>query len=159
MKESVVMKKVLILSVLLFVIVSVSSFSWGVGASIGVQPLGGLPGSNVMFSFKLDQLPILFGVGFTIWEDVFNFGITADWWLVNENLFSFVNFYLGPGAYLGIGGTVNIGARLAAGLNIFPIDFLEIFFEIAPSLGLGINPIVFPVFGLQGAIGVRFWFN
>jgi hypothetical protein len=159
------MKKVIIIAAVLFVVMAVSASAWGIGIAAGIDPLGGLPGSNLMLSVKPPSFPVLFGVGFTVWENIFNLGIIADWWVVNPNLFSFVNFYIGPGLYLGInsgaGGysTVNLGGRVPIGLNIFPLKWLELFIEIAPTLAVGFEPIQFPIFSLQGAFGIRFWFN
>ncbi|HOX92046.1 MAG TPA: hypothetical protein PLC54_03925 [Spirochaetales bacterium] len=135
-----------------------SAFATGVGVAFGLQPVGGLPGSNVMLSLKMDNLPLI-GLGFSLGQNVVSFGFTADWWMVNENLFSFINFYLGPGFYLGYQTDLLLGGRLPIGLNIFPVKSLELFLEIAPTLAVRLSdPIVFPEFGLQGAFGLRFWF-
>lgn len=155
------MRKTIVVAVLLFVVVAMGASAWGIGAAIGIAPIGGLPGSNVLLSIMPPKVPILFGVGFTIGQAQFAMGITADWWMVNTNLFSFVNLYLGPGLYLGIeGSNITFGGRVPIGLNIFPIKWLELFLEIAPVLAIEFtDPITFPVFDLQGAFGLRFWFN
>lgn len=152
--------KALIIAVALLVVVAVpATFATGIGVSAGLSPLGGLPGSNVMLSLKLDQLPFLMGVGFVIGQSTFGFGFTADWWALNQNLFSFVNYYIGPGFYLGYSNNLLVGGRLPIGLNIFPVKNLELFLEIAPTLAVRFSdPIKFPEFGLQGAFGLRFWF-
>jgi hypothetical protein len=52
-----------------------------------------------------------------------------------------------------------LGGRLPIGVNIYPIKNLELFLELAPTLAVGIGEeITFPVFGVQGAFGLRFWF-
>lgn len=144
----------------MLLVVSVPAvFATGLGVSAGL-PIGpGLPGSNVMLSLKLDQLPFLMGIGFSIGQEVFSFGFTADWWALNKNLFSFVNYYLGPGLYVGYAGGLALGGRLPIGLNIYPVKNLELFLEIAPTLAVGIGEVItFPLFGAQGAFGLRFWF-
>lgn len=144
---------------LLLAIAVPMSFATGVGVAAGIQPLGGLPGSNVMLSLKVDQLPFLLGLGFTIGQDVFQFGLTGDYWVANSNLFSFVNYYLGPGFYVGYSNSLLLGGRLPIGLNVYPIKNLELFVEVAPTLAIQFSdPIDFPVFGIQGAFGLRFWF-
>ncbi|AFG38192.1 hypothetical protein [Spirochaeta africana] len=145
--------------VLAFLGISTTAYSWGVGASFGIQPLGGNPGQNVLLSVKPDQVPFLLGAGVRIAEDEFSLGLTADWWALNEHLVSFLNIYVGPGLYTAIGNEFELGGRVPVGLNAFPVDFLELFFEVAPTLAL-VSPggITFPDFGLQGAIGFRFWF-
>lgn len=151
--------KVLVLVLVMATVAATAGFSWGIGAAAGISPLGGLPGSNVMLSVAPPEIPIVFGVGLAIGENTFQVGITADWWLVNQNLFSFVNLYVGPGLYVGISNGVDLGARVPVGINIWPLDFLEIFLEIAPTLGIQFaDPIVFPRFALQGSFGLRFWF-
>lgn len=152
--------RVLVLVLILATVGASAAFSWGIGAAVGIQPLQGLPGSNVMLSVAPPVVPIVFGVGFTIGQQVLNIGITADWWVLNENLFSFVNLYVGPGLYVGIANDLDLGLRVPVGINIFPLSFLELFLEIAPTLGIQLgNPIVFPRFGLQGSFGLRFWFE
>lgn len=152
--------KALVIAIVLLIAVAVpATFATGVGVSAGLQPLGGLPGSNLMLSLKIDQIPFLMGIGFSIGQERFAFGFTADWWALNQNLFSFVNYYLGPGLYLGYANSLLVGGRLPVGLNIFPVKNLELFLEVAPTLAVGIgNTIDFPVFGIQGAFGLRFWF-
>jgi len=152
-------KVVFIALVLLLAIVVPMSFATGVGAAFGLPLGGGLPGSNVMLSLKVPQIPFLMGVGFNIGETNTSFGFTGDWWVANSNLFSFFNYYLGPGFYLGYSNELLIGGRFPVGLNVFPIKNLELFLELAPTLAVGIGETVsFPVWGLQSAFGLRFWF-
>ncbi len=147
--------KVLILTVALLLVVAASGFSLGLGLAYGLSPLGGLPANNVLFSAKFDQLPFLMGLTFSL-QDPFRFGMTADWWMVQQPLAGIVNFYAGPGLYTGIsGGSFDIGARIPLGLNIYPINVLELFLEVAPAIAF--LP-TFPDVGLQAAVGFRFWF-
>jgi hypothetical protein len=152
-------KVVLIAFVLLVAIAVPMTFATGVGAAFGL-PLGaGLPGSNVMLSLKVAQVPFLMGIGFSIGETDSSFGFTGDWWVANSNLFSFINYYLGPGFYLGYSNSLLLGGRFPVGLNAFPIKNLELFLELAPTLAVGIgDTVTFPVWGLQSAVGLRFWF-
>ncbi|MFO8065388.1 MAG: hypothetical protein ACQETQ_10990 [Spirochaetota bacterium] len=155
-------KKILILVLVLLIATAAAGFgaTWGVGASFGIDPLGGLP-SQAMLSLKTPHLPVLWGLGMQISEDQANLGLTADWWLYTTNLFSFVNLYAGPGLYAALPDPVELGGRVPVGLNAYPLDVFEIFFEVAPALVFisdrdGINV---PDFALQGAFGFRFWFN
>lgn len=152
-------KKVVIIMLVLLLAASFNAYSFGVGGAFGLNALGGLPESNVMLSAKFDSFPFMLGLGFTISQENFRMGVTADWHMVRQNLFSFVNFYAGPGLYLGIGNNFQLGARFPVALYIFPLDFLELFLEIAPVISATFDPIVFPIFNLQGAFGFRFWFN
>ncbi len=152
--------KKLVLILALIVLVAVPAvFATGIGVAAGL-PLGsGLPGSNVMLSVKVDSIPFLMGLGFSIGSTNSSFGLTGDWWILNSNLFSFVNYYLGPGFYLGYSQNLLVGGRFPVGLNVYPIKNLELFVEIAPTLAVQFSdPVRFPIFGFQSAFGLRFWF-
>jgi hypothetical protein len=158
-------KKILIAAVVLFFVASTSVFSLGIGASFGLKPFGDLPGEQrVMFSLKTDDLPFLLGFGFEIGEEKFNLGTTFDYLLVRQNLFNFVNFYAGPGGYLGIMTkgddelAVQFGLRVPLALYIFPLDVLELFIEIAPTWMIFDGEVLGTNLGAMGALGFRFWF-
>ena len=152
-------KIVLIAMVLLMAIAVPMTFATGVGAAFGLPFGGGLPGSNVMLSLKVSQVPFLMGIGFNINENTAAFGFTGDWWVSNQNLFSFINYYLGPGFYLGYANRLLLGGRFPIGLNVYPVKNLELFLEFAPTLAVGIgDSITFPEWGFQSAFGLRFWF-
>jgi hypothetical protein len=152
--------KTLIIAIVLILAIAVPmTFATGVGAAFGLPIGDGLPGSNVMLSLRVSQIPFLMGLGFSIGEDQFSFGLTGDWWMAKGNLFSFINYYLGPGFYLGYQSELFLGGRLPVGINVYPIKNLELFLEIAPTLAVGFGDVVtFPVFGVQSALGLRFWF-
>lgn len=155
------MRKVvlIVLAILLIAAVGASADTFGVGVAAGLSPFGGLPGQNVMLSVKVPQLPILWGVGAQLSQGGFNLGVTADWWLYTQNLFSFVNLYIGPGLYVAL-PNFELGGRVPIGLNAYPIEVLELFLEFAPTwapiTGEGFDT---SNFGLQGSFGLRFWFD
>jgi len=152
-------RKIVLVAVVLLVAIAVPmSFATGVGAAFGLPIGGGLPGSHVMLSLKVSQVPFLMGIGFSIGEDISSFGFTGDWWVANGNLFSFINYYLGPGFYLGYSGNLLVGGRFPIGLNVYPIKNLELFLEIAPTVSIRFSEPISPVFGAQSAFGLRFWF-
>jgi hypothetical protein len=157
-------RKILGIAIALALLGSAEAFALtGVGAAVGISPLGGLPGSNVMLSVKFDKLPLLMGFGFTIGTNQFGFGATADYWAVHEKAFAIgklpFEYYLGPGAYAGYSGALDLGGRFPIGLDVYPMKNLEAFIEVAPTLVIQFaNPVRFPVFGFQSAFGVRFWF-
>lgn len=154
-------RKIIFLVLVGLILVTGMAFSWGIGAAFGIQPLGGLPSQQAMLSVEFPRLPILWGIGLELNSSQFNLGVTADWWLIDKPLVSFINIYLGPGLYLSLPGDVEFGARLPIGLNIFPVDFLELFLEVAPALAIISNnaSITIPDFRLQGSFGLRFWFK
>lgn len=153
-------RKILIVAAVLLIAVSMAGFTqtFGVGGAFSLDALGGLP-SGAMLSLKVPAFPVVWGLGLQLGGGTFNMGLTADWWLYSTNLVSFINLYVGPGLYLALPQTFELGGRVPIGLNAYPIDVLELFLEFAPTLvfvsNRGINV---PSFALQGAFGFRFWF-
>ncbi len=153
------MKKRLLLFVLLAALAAGPAFSFGIGGAFGLNYVGGF-GTGGMLSVKFDDSPVVLGVGARFGSGWFNIGVTADWWLYETNLVKMLDLYLGPGLYANIGsGSFDVGVRIPVGLHIYVIDPLELFLEIAPAIGVGLSPVVyFPSWGVQGAVGFRFWF-
>ncbi len=155
-------KKIVIIALVLMAVVAMSGFAetFGVGAAFSLSALGGLP-SSAMLSVKIPQMPILWGVAVQFGAGIFNFGLTADWWLYQQDLVSFIGLYVGPGLYMSLPQPFEIGGRVPIGLNAFPLDFLELFVEVAPALVLYSSDagVTIPNFRLQGAVGIRFWFD
>jgi hypothetical protein len=155
------MKKIIVIAFVLIVLVgfSASAGTLGIGGAFSMDTVGGLPG-GALLSLKIPSIPILWGIAFQTGQDSFNLGLTADWWLYQRQLISFLGLYVGPGLYLTLPDNIEIGGRIPIGLNAYPLDFLELFLELAPTLVFfrqdGINV---PDFGLMGAFGFRFWFN
>ena len=155
--------KVIILILLMLIIASVSSFAFGIGGAFAFEPFGGTRAYNGgALSFKINDWPLI-AIQASGSDGIFNIGATADWWMYHEPLVGILSLYAGPGGYgyASIGNNVNfdLGLRVPIGLQIFPIEPLELFLEAAPSFGvtLGDN-FDFPRFGLQSAVGFRFWF-
>lgn len=146
-------KKALLIAAVMVVVVSATGFSLGLGLAFAPS-FGDLPGNDVLFTAKLDQLPFLLGVAWDL--EPFRIGATADWWLATGPLAGIINYYAGPGLFLGVGADFDFGLRIPIGLNIYPIDALELFLEIAPAIEF--IP-AFPDVGVQAAFGFRFWFN
>ena len=173
------MKKI-VLILILALVMSVSAFAyhpsgWGVGIVGRFQidwdnDFGWAWGPT--FSLKAPQLPIYWGINMAFRQSGFSVGLTGDFHLFDESL----NADLGIGWYLGLGAYVSIlqygqndwtslrfGARVPIGIYIFPVNFLEVFLGVAPSLGVGIgfgnapSPFNFPSTGIGFDMGVRFW--
>jgi len=154
-------RRILVLSVALLLAVTLGAAAQplGVGGAFSIDSLGGLP-SSAMLSLKVPQVPVVWGIGLQVNQNDFNMAFTADWWLYQEHLVGFLNLYAGPGIYLSLPNRVEAGGRVPIGLNAYPLDFLELFIEIAPTLVLFSDTgIDIPSFGLQGAFGFRFWFD
>ncbi len=150
-------KKILVAAVILFFVASASVFSFGIGAAFGINEIGSGNVGNFMISAKFDQLPVVLGLTYNL-DDPFTMGLYADWHMVRQPLINFVNIYAGPGLYFAFADVENdaisLGLRVPVALYIFPIDFLEIFLEVAPAFSF----IPSPDLNFQSAIGFRFWF-
>ena len=136
--------------------------SAAIGGEFGLPLVGGLPDSTAMLTFKLPKFPPVFGLGAYIPKagGQASLALTADWWLAQGHLFSFVDYYLGPGVFVGISQGAQLGLRVPIGLDAYPIKPLECFVEFAPALYLldSSGAVSIPNFGLQAGFGIRFWF-
>jgi hypothetical protein len=155
-------KKVFLIVLVLILAASTGAFAIGIGGAFSSSPIG--PGAYYgggALSLKLDGMPLLGISGYSN-SGVFALGGTADWWMVNENLSGILNYYAGIGGYahisLGSPTAFGFGARIPLGLNAYVLDPLELFLEIAPAIGVSIGTGSIFDWGLQSAIGFRFWF-
>jgi len=139
--------------------------------------------SSLTLFLKAPTVPIYWGLSASVFdwrfgsdETRFGFRVTGDYHLIDSVIFPDIGlgWFLGLGGYLSYdrrswGGNsyfnlVDLGVRVPIGISWIPLDFLEVFGSIAPSLGFywhnrgwtsdrtGIGG------GLQGDLGVRFWF-
>jgi hypothetical protein len=156
-------KKVLVLALALsvFTVFSASAYTAAIGGEFALRIGNGLPNSALL-SFRVPKFPAVFGLGASIPANggQSSFVLLADWWLVQGNLVSFINYYVGPGIFLGVDDGAQLGIRVPVGLNAFPIKPLELFVEFAPAVYLldSSGSISIPNFGLQSGFGFRFWF-
>jgi len=152
------MKKKLVLLTLLVVLAAAPAFSFGIGGAFGLN-FNGL-GTSGLLSVKFDEYPAVFGLGAHLGGGGFRATVTADWWLYQTNLVEMLDLYVGPGIFVDLGSNVfDIGVRIPVGIHLFVIDPLELFLEIAPTIGVAVAPsLQFPTWGVQGAVGFRFWF-
>jgi hypothetical protein len=127
---------------------------------------------------KIPRVPIYWSiVGDSISRgtdhSAFELNVNGDYYIIDKTLAEDI----GLGWFLGIGGYLDLyyrfsgishsgtGARLPIGLSWQPLNFLEIFMDIAPNLGVrsyfgegASKKIDFPAGGWQGDLAVRFWF-
>ncbi|ADK80653.1 hypothetical protein [Sediminispirochaeta smaragdinae] len=152
-------KRIFVVGLLLLFTASTSVFSLGIGAAFGLNGIGDEnTGGNIMLSAKLDQLPMVLGLSYNL-DDPFSFGLYGDWQMVRQPLVNFVNIYAGPGFFFSYtdvsDDALQLGLRIPVALYIFPVDFLELFLEVAPAFSF--VPEI--DLGFQSALGFRFWFN
>ena len=153
-------RKILVILFVLLIPICLTAET-GVGAAFffNLSNLDGLDGAALNISHPVIPGTIL-GVRAQFADESFSIGVYDDWWLYRTHLAGAVSLYLGPGFFFNVsnaGGEsqVDFGGRLPIGLQFFPIKPIELFIEIAPTLG--VLPTL-PTFGVQGALGIRFWF-
>jgi hypothetical protein len=138
------------------------AFSAAVGGEFAMSGIGnGLPGSSVFVSLRVPKSPLVFGIGGAfVTGGGASLALMGDYWLAKGNLVNFVNYYVGPGAFLSLSSAgIYSGLRIPIGLNAFPLKPLEIFVECAPSFDI-VTPsaLYFGWAGFQTGFGFRFWF-
>lgn len=153
-------KKIFIVAALLMVVCVGGAFAWG----IGIQGGGGFPDyGNAAITFKLDTVPFVFATNFTF-RDGFGVGLTGDYWFLNDNIVGPLNWFIGAGAGISLGGfndnlILGLEGRLPIGLNMYLVDgFIEPYVQVVPSVGLNVLPEIGLRWGFAGNIGIRFWF-
>jgi hypothetical protein len=165
------MKKKLLLAALIAGITTSAAFAnhpngFGIGVVGGYGGYweGGGYHTNWALSLKVPSVPIFWAIDMSASGGHFSLGIRGDKYLIDNVLLkeAFLHWYLGLGGWVNITlaheAYIGIGARLPIGLSFQPIPLLELFIEIAPSLGIQVNPFYFPIGGWGGAFGIRLWF-
>jgi len=137
-------------------------------------------------SLKIPSVPIFWGVHMRIKEGFFSLGVIGDYYLIDSVLVKDIglHWFLGLGFYGSVAvydtyhysyypyypyypyrtsekereSSFGLGGRLPIGLSWQPVKPLEIYLNLAPSLGLHINPLDFPDGGIGLEIGIRVWF-
>lgn len=160
-------KKILVVAALLMVVCVSGAFSW----AIGVQGGGGVGGNGgAAITFKLDSTPLVFAADFAASSNYFVFGITGDYWFIEDTI---VDTGIGPfGWFLGGGAGValriwdeHLGLRLAArlpiGLNMMiPVSSVEIepYIQAVPQVGVWLLHGVGLYWNVDFNAGIRFHF-
>jgi len=121
----------------------VGQYGWGAGGGSGG---GGL-------SLKIPSIPIFWAVNLGLSTEHFAIGLTGDYYMIDQplsvptlnwflGLGGFFNFYTYNNTYYSIKTSytsINVGARVPIGLSWQPISLLELWIDLAPSLGLFID--------------------
>ena len=170
-------KKVIIAIALAAILVTGTAFAadvhpngLGIGALWGGNAVwggNGTIGNSVALSLKVPSVPIFWGISFHL-GGALSLGVQGDSYILGSQLIPTLSWFLGIGGYvnlvLGNEAYIGLGARLPIGLTWQPIDILEIFLNVAPSLGLGFwtagnGGIHFPDGGIGWELGIRLWFK
>jgi hypothetical protein len=173
------MKKMLIVVPVLFLAVAAGTFAeHPSGTGIGIDFRYGVEGGfGPALSLKLKPVPVYWGIGLGISSNWFGLNVTGDYYFIDRTLIPEINlsWFLGLGGYTGMwiwkddyrlggagsdepGMALTLGARLPVGLSWQPLNYLEVFLDVAPSLGLWVVPVRFPNWDVNIDLGARFWF-
>ena len=173
------MKKLVMVIALATILATGSVFAVQDGFGIGVVggfgggwgAVGTVAGGGAL-SLKLPGVPVYWGINLDIWGDGMWVGLTGDFihLIDNKPIVKAIalNWFIRGGLYgkVFIGGSslgLDIGARLPIGLSWQPIKLIELFLDVAPSIGLGMsfNPDGVGLGvggGWAGELGIRLWF-
>lgn len=119
-------------------------------AETGVGIQFGEPG-NVGLSLRFDNFAI--GAAWGLGDNGY-LHVTADNWLIKDDLARKLDWFLGLGVDVGIGDPFRLAFRVPIGLQWMPEKEWEIFGQFAPGVWLIDDVDLY----LGGAIGVRYCF-
>jgi hypothetical protein len=176
------MKKVLICVLLLFLILTAGIFAdhpdgMGIGLDFRYSVTGGW---GPALTLKLPVVPVYWGIGLGIDNNWFSLSVTGDYYIIDRIPVKALASKINVGWYLGIGGYTNLwlwkdnyfpswakdndremslaaGVRIPIGLSWQPLEYLEVYFDIAPSFGLWAIPFRFPDWDINVDLDIRFW--
>jgi hypothetical protein len=121
--------------------------------------------AGAALSLKVPSIPIFWGINMSFGSNHFGLGVTGDKYFMEGALVPDINLHY----FIGLGGWVNMwgfsdsfglsfGARLPIGISWHLVDMIEIFLDVAPSLGIRVTPgFEFPAGGLPIELGFRIW--
>ncbi|GMO45379.1 MAG: hypothetical protein Ta2G_00230 [Termitinemataceae bacterium] len=161
------MKKCLGLAAALFVFAAAQSYSLGIGVEFNGGWNGGVPTYAPTLLLSPDDKNHI-GIDFNLGYSGFAIGVHYDWWGLNDSITSVgsgsLDFFLGPGAEVGLllfdGFGLTFAVRGVAGLDL-KFKRFDIYLQAVPKVGfrLAIPPAFRFHWGVDGALGARFWFG
>jgi hypothetical protein len=170
-KETNMRKKIFFIIVVLFLAIGAGAFAdHSDGLGIGLNFTYGYNGGiGPALSLKLPSIPVFWTIGMGISSSWFLLTVAGDHYIIDKPLIPDIDlgWYLGLGLYFNLmtwkGGDnlgLGLGARLPIGLSWQPrqVDILELFLDVAPSLGIDLVPFYFPQWDVNVDFGVRLWF-
>jgi hypothetical protein len=167
------MKKFVLVLTLVAIIATGTAFadhSDGLGVGVlwrGNIGFGGGIGHGIALSLHVPKIPIFWGIDFHLNGNDIGLGVTGDKYIYDETLIEIVHWYLGLGGYVDLyladDAIIDFGARLPIGLSWHFLKILELFVDVAPSIGIGLythgsGDIDFPHTPFPVEIGIRIWF-
>ena len=153
-------KKLLVVFAVLFIGTAADLSALGIGIQFNSNALD-LFGYYPSITFKLNDSPFVFAANGYILTNQLGFGLTADMWVLEKEITGSLNWFLGWGLYgnIWLGNTLWLGAggRIPVGLSLRPVDFLELYLQVAGQIGVQTHGS-FISWGVPVGLGIRFWF-
>jgi hypothetical protein len=163
-------KKIIVLAAALMAISVSGAFAFGIGLQANANA-GSVFEPGVALTFKVDSLPVYFAANWSLGEEAQSFGLTGDYWILNDKITNLgsapLKWFVGVGLFLNMGFakdsdmTINSGLRIPVGLNMaIAKGVFEPYIQIAPSFGgqlipsLGAGDLFLPL-----SAGFRIWFK
>jgi len=166
------MKKILFVFILVAILAAGTAFAspvhpngLGIGALWGAS-IGDIHhiGHHAALSLHIPNLPVFWGIS---WYGN-AFGVQGDVYIIGTQLLPFMGWFFGIGGYgrvyHGNETALNLGVRFPIGLTFQFANFVEVFLNFAPNLGLSLytnrknDPLHFPDWGgYPLELGLRFW--
>lgn len=134
----------------------------GLGVTGGIQPISTFE-SQITVSGSIPSIPLYVGAGIVLFDSpvAVNGVVTLDWLMVYEKITDHFFFAFGPGIGVEFPNPFLLGARVPAGLHLFPgknVKRLELMIEAVPTIiFLGDKSIDIPGFKLPISVGTRIW--
>jgi hypothetical protein len=190
------MKRVVLVLALAAIIATGTAFAdhpegFGIGL-VGQYSSWGFGGQGGGLSLKIPGVPIYWGINAVIGGNSIGAGITGDVYVIDQNLNGPFNWFFGVGGYFTFSSWsyaasysyaaysatyMDGGVRAPVGISFQPTELLEIFIDIAPSIGVNIfsgytRKTNYPLYndddtvsgsvglgwGAPVEIGIRLWF-
>ncbi|MCL2722151.1 MAG: hypothetical protein FWD47_12550 [Treponema sp.] len=169
------MKKILLVFVLAAALAAGSAFADHPSNKVGIGAVAGWHGNwsntggfgHYGLALKLPSLPVFWIVNLGFNPDYFRLGLSGDVHLIEFPIVTEANLHF----YFGVGGWVSfwtqnditdlsLGVRTPVGISWHALPDLEVFFHIAPSLGIYFTDRGpgFPSGGWPVQVGFRYWF-
>ncbi len=133
------MKRIL-LAFSLVLLIAGSGFCIAGSSAIGIYGdygIGTLYGTGLGLTFRINPIPIMWGAEWNLTSSG-SLEVNGDFWVINEHLAGALDFYIGVGAFIGVGfgsgSSFDFGGRIPIGLQFYPVSHLEVFLEGAPLL-------------------------
>ena len=172
------MRKYVLLTLFLLAINFHNLFAIGAGGAFSLSSSDSdpaIPGGAL--TLQENRWGPLLGLNFRVADDTYHLKVTADWKMLtpplediqpteladklSPSLKNKLSYYIAFGGYVnssfGEEEQVTGGLRFPAVLQFFPNESIELFIEVAPKMGIKF-PLEFPVWGVEGGAGFRFWF-